>query len=381
MTASVLCTKCVMDTTDPEITFDGRGVCHHCKRYDLVIERLLSVGARGQERLGRLVEAIRRNGRGKEYDCVVGISGGVDSTYALLKITQLGLRPLAIHLDNGWDPEPTVRNIQQALDRLGVELVTHVLDWDEFRDLQLAFLKASTPDSEIPTDHAINAVLNAAARRFDLDFIVSGSNVRTESHLPRLWSQGHSDWKYIRSVHERFGTVPLKTFPHLTFWEQSWFAVRKGYINILNYFEYVRRDAVLELQRGFGWQDYGAKHQESIYTRFYQGVLLPKKFGFDKRRSHLSSMICSGEITRAHALTELEKPPYPADEQRKDYEYVAKKFGLREEELAEIFACPPKRFQDYPSYDTPYYRLLGRSLRYASALYKHAAGTYDIFKN
>jgi N-acetyl sugar amidotransferase len=381
MTSRVMCAKCVMDTTDPEITFDGQGVCHHCRRYDLVIERLLSIGSRGQERLGRLVEAITRNGKGKEYDCVIGISGGVDSTYALLKVRQLGLRPLAIHLDNGWDPEPTVKNIQQALDHLGVELFTHVLDWDEFRDLQLAFLKASTPDSEIPTDHAINAVLNNIAARFHLDFIVTGSNVRTESHLPRQWSQGHSDWKYIQSVHERFGTVPLRTFPHLGFRDQCWFAIRKGYINILNYFEYVRRDAVRELQQEFGWQDYGAKHQESIYTRFYQGVLLPKKFGFDKRRSHLSSLICSGEITREDALRELEKPPYPMEQQESDFQYVAKKLGLSDDELARIFAEPPKRFQDYPSYDTPYYHVLGRGLRYASALYKHATGTYEIFKN
>jgi len=346
-----------------------------------VIERILSTGARGQARLGRLVSAIQQHGKGKDYDCVLGVSGGVDSTYVLLKVKELGLRPLAVHLDNGWDPEPTVKNIQNALERLGVELYTHVLDWDEFRDLQLAFLKASTPDAEIPTDHAIGAILNAVAKRFKLDFIITGSNVRTESHLPRAWSRGHLDWKYIRSVHNQFGRVPLRNYPHISFWNYYRFATTKGWVNILNYLDYVRRDAVQALQRELDWQDYGAKHQESIYTRFYQGVLLPRKFGIDKRKAHLSSLICSGQISKAEALAELARPPYAVEQQEQDYQYVAKKLEISEDELEQIFALPPRRYQDYPSYDSPYYRTLSRSLRYTSALYKVATGKYDIFKN
>ena len=359
--SSRLCVRCVMDTTDPDIQFDSAGVCNHCHAYDAAVASRVFTGDRAKGLVEELVQRIRKHGAGKSYDCVIGVSGGVDSTYVAYKVKELGLRPLAVHLDNGWDSELAVKNIENVLKRLNIDLYTRVLDWEEFKDLQLSFLRASTPDSEIPTDHAIVAELYKTAARMGLRYIVAGVNVRTESHLPSAWSQGHLDWRYIRSVHRRFGTRSLKNFPHINlfdFYRNRW---SYHWIDILNYLDYNKTQAKQLLERELGWRDYKAKHYESIYTRFYQGYILPKKFGYDKRRVHLSSLICSGEITREAALAVLEDEPYPVEEQQSDLAYVAKKLGLTREQFDEIMQLPRKSFWDYPSYaqwrNTRVYRL------------------------
>jgi hypothetical protein len=255
-----------------------------------------------------------------------------------------------VHLDNGWDSELAVKNIEETLKRLGIDLYTEVLDWEEFKDLQVSFLKASTPDSEIPSDHAINAILGRMAEKIGVKYIIIGTNVRTESHLPRAWSQGHSDWKYIRGLHQRFGTRPLKTFPHYDFFTFYRRMFTQKRVEILNYIGYNKSEALRVLQDELGWRYYGGKHYESIYTRFYQGFILPEKFGFDKRRSHLSSLICSGEITREKALEELTIPTYSPAMQEEDREYVAKKLGFSEEEFNAIMKAPKRSYWDYPSY-------------------------------
>ena len=346
-----MCTRCLMDTSDPEIRFDEQGVCNHCHDYDRLVQQRVLTGEAGRRYLEKLVEQIKREGRGKPYDCVMGVSGGVDSTYvAYVAKTELGLRPLAIHMDNGWDSELAVKNIEETLKRLGIDLYTKVLDWEEFKDLQLAFLKASTPDSEIPSDHAIWAVIGDMAEKLKVRYILSGFNVRTESHLPRAWSQGHFDWKYIQSVHRQFGKGRLKTFPHqdLFTYYRRLLSLRR--VDILNYLDYNKQEAMKLLERELGWKYYGGKHHESIYTRFYQGYILPTKFGYDKRRSHLSSQICSGEITREAALVELQKPTYAPSMQEEDREYVAKKLGVSDGEFDAIMRLPRKSFSDYPSY-------------------------------
>jgi N-acetyl sugar amidotransferase len=363
-TAPRVCVRCVMDSSDPDIRFDAAGVCHHCAKYDEAVRSRVLEGAAAEQHLAALVAEIRRAGQGRPYDCVIGISGGVDSTYVAYAVKRrLGLRPLAVHLDNGWDSELAVKNIEHVLKKLDIPLDTHVLDWDEFRDLQLAFLRASTPDSEIPTDHAIVAVLYAVARREGLRYILSGLNVRTESHLPRAWSQGHHDWRYIRSLHRQFGQRPLRSFPHRSFVQQMLDRRRVNWVDILNYLDYRKADALELLQKDLGWRYYGGKHYESIYTRFYQGYILPRKFGFDKRKMHLSSLICSGEITRERALAELAEPPYPEALQKSDREYVAKKLGVAEAEFDEIMRAPPRRFSDYPSYENGLPALIVRRLR------------------
>jgi N-acetyl sugar amidotransferase len=273
----------------------------------------------------------------------------VDITYVAYRVKQLGLRPLAVHLDNGWDSELAVKNIEETLKRLNIDLYTEVLDWEEFKDLQVSFLKASTPDSEIPTDHAIVALLANMAEKIGVRYIIIGNNVRTETHLPRAWSQGHFDWKYISGLQKRFGSRPLKTFPHFNFFTYYRRMLTQKRIEILNYLGYNKKDALRVLQDELGWRYYGGKHYESIYTRFYQGYILPNKFGFDKRRSHLSSLVCSGEISRQQALDELKVPTYAPSMQEEDREYVVKKLGLTEEEFTAIMQAPKKSYWDYPS--------------------------------
>lgn len=360
------CNRCVMDTTDPEIEFDQDGVCHHCKRYEQMVRDHVHMGEVGARRLGAFVDVIQRDGAGKPFDCVVGLSGGVDSTFVAYQTKALGLRPLLVHLDNGWNSREAAQNIERAVAALGLELYTHTLDREEFRDLQIAFLRASTPDSEIPTDHAIWSLLRIVAEKHGIRHVISGFNVRTESHLPPAWSQGHYDWKYIKTVHRRFGTVPLKTFPHTNFWayHRSYFTLKR--LDLLNYIDYVKQDAMRLMERELGWQYYGGKHYESIYTRFYQGYILPRKFGFDKRKTHLSSLICSGEITREEALAELEREAYPAELQREDLAFVVQKLGLSEAEFDRIMASPKRSYWDFPSY--------GRF--YRSGVYRGVLGLY-----
>jgi len=345
-----ICTRCLMDTTDPDILFDGQDVCNHCHDHDRLMKQKVITGKAGEEYLQKLVEQMKRDGRGKPYDCIIGVSGGVDSTYVAYLVKKMGLRPLAVHMDNGWDSELAVKNIEETLKRLGIDLHTEVLDWEEFKSLQVAFLNASTPDSEIPSDHAIWAVLGDLADKLRVKYIVSGFNVRTETHLPRAWSQGHFDWKYIRSVYQQFGRGRLKTFPHIGFFTYYRRLLTHRRVDILNYIGFNKTEAMKILEQELGWRYYGGKHYESIYTRFYQGYILPVKFGYDKRRSHLSSLICSGETTRDAALKELDKPTYQPSMQEEDREYVVKKLGLSDDEFEAILNAPKKTFWDYPSY-------------------------------
>lgn len=349
-----ICTRCVMDTTDPDITFDESGVCSHCHRYDLRARSLLFSGEEGRRRLERLAEQIRAEGQRLPHDCVIGVSGGVDSTYVAYLANKLGLRPLAVHLDNGWNSELAVTNISRALKALGVDLFTHVIDWASFRDLQLAFLRASTPDAEIPTDHAIATLMYRCAERIGTRYVLTGHNLRTESHMTDAWSQGYYDWWYIRSVHRRFGSVRLKNYPHMGLWAYRHFLRSVVSVDVLNHVDYVRAEAMQTLERDLAWRYYGGKHHESIYTRFYQGYILPRKWGFDKRRCHYSSLVCSGEMTRQEALQELTKPPYPIEQQAADRVYVIKKLGLTEAEFDAILALPPRSYWDYPSYGRLY---------------------------
>jgi hypothetical protein len=265
-----------------------------------------------------------------------------------------GLRPLAVHLDNGWNSEVAVRNIENIVTRLVIDLHTVVLDWEEFRRLQLAFLKASTPDSEIPTDHAIVATLYIEARKRGIDWIVDGGNMVTELMIPPTWSHGHADWKYIQSVNRQFGTGPLGTFPHYTYFDSAFWIPRIDKIKrlaILNYVDFDKAAAMEVIRRELHWKYYGGKHYESIYTRFYQSFILKEKFGFDKRRSHLSCLVNDRKLTRPQALAELREPAIDPAQLREDRAFVIKKLGLSEAEFDAIMAAERKTFWDYPSYE------------------------------
>jgi N-acetyl sugar amidotransferase len=341
-----------MDESDPDIVFDDDGVCNHCLTYDREFSKRVYRGAEGQRRLRAVVDEIKAAGRGKPYDCIIGVSGGVDSTYVAYLTKQLGLRPLAVHFDNGWNSELAVSNIEKTLQTLSIDLHTFVIDWAEFRSLQLAFLKAATPDGEIPTDHAINALLFHEAAKRGIRYIISGMNYATESSSVPAWAYGHMDWRYVRAINRLFGTKRLKQYPHIGLIELAWFSVirRIKVVAILNYVDYNKAAALKILEKDLGWRYYGGKHYESVYTRFYQGFILPTKYNIDKRIAHLSALINSGQLSREAALEEIAENAYVTNGlAAEDRAYTIKKFGLSADEFDALMARPNRTFRDYPN--------------------------------
>ena len=344
------CSHCVLDThDDPEMTFDQEGVCSYCQKYKKHEVEYVKKGGRGLEELKKIVEKIKSDGARKPYDCIIGLSGGVDSSYLALKAKEFGLRPLAVHFDNGWNSELAVNNIENIVSKLNFDLHTVVIDWDEFRDLQLAFLRASVVDIELITDHAIFASLYKIALEQDVKYILSGVNYVTEAILPEPWVHDKRDHIHIKAISTQFGKIPLKKFPlfdtNLKF-RISWKGVTS--VPVLNYLEYIKSDVKKEIIQKLNWRDYGGKHYESVFTRFYQGYILPVKFGIDKRKAHLSTLINSGQINRNSALLELESPIYPEDLRKSDFDFVLKKLGLSVEDFQQIMNLPIKKHRDYP---------------------------------
>ncbi|MDO8749582.1 MAG: N-acetyl sugar amidotransferase [Dehalococcoidia bacterium] len=346
-----ICARCIMDTSDSDIEFDGDGLCNHCRRLGERMKTGLHIDEEGQRRLQVFVERIKAEGKNKEYDCIIGLSGGVDSSAVAHIVKKLGLRPLAVHLDNGWDSELAVSNVEKLVKKLDLDLFSLVLDWELFKDLHLAFLKASVINSEVPTDHAITATLYQLAVKKGVRYIISGSNLATEGIMPLSWGYLNLDWKHIKGVHDRFGVRKLKGYPHLTLfhWAYYTFVKRIKIFPILNYVDYNKEAFKRLLASEYGWKDYGGKHYESVYTRFFQGYILPMKFHVDKRRAHLSAMICSGQMNREDALEEMEKASYPADMLTEDKPFVLKKLGLSAEEFEQVLALPSRSFRDYPN--------------------------------
>lgn len=353
------CKRCVMDTTDPQINFDDRGICNKCSKLLSILNTYPynSTAKQKREKLLSLVNEIKQKGKFKKYDCIIGVSGGVDSTFMAMKAKELGLKPLAVHMDNGWNTELAQKNIENVLKKLEIDLYTYVLDWEEFKNIQLSFLKASTPDAEIPSDHAIIAVLNKSAEKYKLQYILTGVNLTTEGVSATAWSNGIFDWKYIKSVQQRFGTKKIKTYPHFSLFKLFYYHyfLKIKRISLLDYYDYKRDEAVKILQREINWRDYGHKHYESFYTRFFQAYILPVKFGYDKRKCHFSSLICSGQMSRKKALQELRNPLYDKNRLVEDMEYVAKKFGINTAKFKKLILLPLKNFNDYPSYQKEWY--------------------------
>lgn len=344
-----ICIKCIMDETDPDISFNELGICNHCSRYGAVSEKRLIKLEEQDSKIDMLIQEIKVSGKNKQYDCIIGISGGVDSTYVAWLVKKYGLRPLAVHLDNGWNSELAVANIQKTLDKLGIDLYTHVIDWREFRDLQVSFLKASTPDGEVPTDHAIFALLYEIAAKYGLKHVITGTNVVTEAILPKKWGYGYFDWRYIKDVHRRFGSSRLSTYPHFSLMKLAYYVFFKKIrmVSILNYVDYKKAEAMKVLQDELGWVYYGGKHYESIYTRFYQAYILPRKFNIDKRKAHYSNLICSGQMTREQAFEMMSEAVYPENLLLEDRAYVIKKLQMSEREFEVIMNAPTLTFESY----------------------------------
>ena len=368
-----------MDTTDPEITFDADGVSNHWYEYQEAARRqLLSPEASRRER-ERLVDLMKRAGRGKPYDCVLGLSGGVDSSYLAHLAVELGLRPLVVHFDNGWNSELAVSNIEQLVNGLKLDLHTFVMDWPEFRDLQRAYFKASVVDLEVPTDHMILGALYQIANKNRLEFILSGTNVVTEGILPRSWYYPKFDLANLKDIHRQFGTIPLRKLPALGFWQMTYYNQLRGInsVALLDLVEYNKKDAKSLLTSRYGWRDYGGKHYESVFTRFYQGYILPNKFNIDKRKAHYSTLICSGQMSRDEALAELERPAYETALQVEDKRYVAKKLGFSEPEFDAILASPNRNHDEFAT-DRKLRRNFQRVLkttRPVRSLFKRVAGS------
>ena len=346
------CAKTVMDNiADPDIRFDKEGISNYVHDYEQMAKRGVFTGEAGKKKLENLVTRIKKDGQGKRYDCLIGLSGGVDSTYVAYLVKQHGLRPLAVHLDNGWDSELAVKNVENIITRCGFDLYSLVVDWEEFKDIQLAYLKASVVDIEVVSDHAIFSTMYKLAKEHKTGYILSGTNIVTEHIMPPSWLYDKMDFANLKAIHAKYGKKKLRTYPFLDFKKFIYYSVilKLNPISILNYVPYNKKAVKEIIQKDLGWRDYGGKHYESQFTKFYQAYILPEKFHIDKRKAHLSTLICSGQITKAEALEELKKPLYEPLQLRSDKEYVLKKFGLPEQEFEKIMQLPIQKHTAFRS--------------------------------
>lgn len=343
-----------MDTTDPTISFNEKGHCNHCSHY---IEKLKNQTYQGTETdtvFESIVKTIKKAGKHQKYDCLIGLSGGVDSCYSAYIAKQKGLNPLLVHLDNGWDSPISVSNCKKLASDLGFDFENHTLDSEEFTQLQIAFLKSSIVDAEYPTDVALPAVLNEVAAKHNIRYIISGGNYTSEGILPKIWGYHvMKDMKLYNHIINKFSSVPRKKIPSFGIVREMYFKFIKGHRNIylLNYVPYDKDKAQHFLEQKFGLQFDKRKHNESVYTGFLQSYILPTKFNIDYRKATFSSQICSGQITRDEAITRLQEPFFDAQQVERDKLAIAFKFGLNITELEEIMAKEPKTYRDFPNND------------------------------
>ena len=355
-----MCSRCVMDTSDPNVVFDSNGVCNHCLRYDAHLA-LVGSDANRREKLNDIVRTLKDAGKGKDYDCIMGLSGGVDSSYlAHYAVKVLGLRPLIVHVDSGWNSELAVSNIENICKRLNIDLHTLVIDWEEMRDLQRAFFRSGVPNLDVPQDHAFGAAMVGEAKKYGIKHVLNGGNMQTESILPSAWGYDASDPGSLKAIHKRFGSIRLKTYPIRSDFNRFVFDPYVFGMKVhrpLEYIDYNKFDAKKLLMEELGWRDYGGKHFESRFTKFFQAHYLPTKFGYDKRKAHLASLVVSGQMSRADALAELEQPLYDPKELEQDIEYFCKKLDITREEYDRVMAEQPRTHRDYPNREKLYARL------------------------
>lgn len=346
-----ICTRCVMDTSDPGISFNEAGICNLCTDFIDNRQKHNFQGQASETQLNELVAKMKKDGRGKEYDCIVGLSGGIDSSYVAYIAKQKGLRVLGVHLDNGWNSEEAVQNIKNISKKLEIDYESYVLNWAEFKDIQLAFLKASIPEAETPTDIAIPAATHYYAKKYGVKYVISGGNFATEGILPKHWHYNAKDLKYFHSIRKKFATRNWNSFPTFGFKSEMYYKLIKGIkmVYVLNLIPY-NKDAAMELLKNeLGWKYYGGKHYESKYTGFIQSYYLFEKFGIDYRRAMLATQICTGVINRDEALQQLNVKPYTEEKVKEEKTYIAKKLGVTPSELEQIIQLAPKWYTDYPN--------------------------------
>ena len=354
-----ICTNCVMDTTDSKIIFDKKGVCDHCNTFYREILPHWHTDERGEKALWKIINKIKEEGKGKDFDCIMGVSGGIDSSYLLyIMKEQYGLRPLVFHVDAGWNSQIAVNNIERLIDGLGLDLYTEVINWEEIKDLQLAFFKSGVPHIDVPQDHAFFATMYKFASKHKIKTILTGGNYATECvRNPLEWMYYQSDSIHLRDIHKKFGKIPLKTYPVTNIlWHKVYLPYIIGIklIRPLDYIPYNKEEAMQLLVDKFGYQEYPQKHFESRFTKFYESYWLPKKFGFDTRKVQYSSLILTGQMTREEALEKLKKPAYDEETIAQDFEYIATKLGISIEELQGYMDAPNKTYKDYKSQENIY---------------------------
>jgi aminotransferase len=355
-----ICTRCVIDTTDPDIDFDISGMCSHCRGFDARISKNWYPNARGSELLDAKVAQMKAAGHDKPFDCILGLSGGVDSSYLALKVKQLGLRALVVHVDAGWNSELAVSNIERVIEHCGFDLHTEVLNWNEVRDLQVAYLKSGVANQDVVQDHGYFATLYHYAAKEKIKYVLTGVNIATESVFPDSWHHAAMDAINLKAIHKQFGSIPLEKYRTISFFEYYVYYPMILGMEVfcpLNFMPYNKNNALEYLKQEIGYKDYGRKHGESVFTKFFQNYYLPKRFGYDKRRPHLASMVLSGQMERDEALRALEEPLYHPQDIQKDREYVALKLGISVDELEGYIAAPLRYYHEFPNWDRQYDKL------------------------
>ncbi len=347
-----MCTNCVMDTSDTNITFDENGICDHCHDFETHIKPIWHTDELGKKTLSKIMNKIKASGKGKDFDCILGLSGGVDSSYMLhLAVKEFGLRPLVFHVDGGWNSELAVHNINVMIDKLGLDLYTEVINWEEMKDFQLAFFKSGVPHLDIPQDHAFIATMYLFANKYKIKYILNGGNFSTECvQYPMQWFYYGTDMVQINDIRKHFGTNKMETYPFSSiFYHKIYLKYFKGVKRItpLNYMPYIKKDALSFLEKEYGWKPYPQKHFESRFTKFYEGYWLPERFGYDTRRVQYSSLILTGQMTRTEAIGKLNNLAYDPETIIDEFNYVATKLGIAPEELRHYFTMPKKYYWDY----------------------------------
>jgi len=354
-----ICNRCIMDTTDSKIIFDENGVCDHCRTFEEKIKPNWDVGDKGLSQITKIASQIKKEGTGKDFDCIIGMSGGIDSSYLVyLAKEKLGLRPLVFHVDAGWNSDQAVSNIEQIVDRLGLDLYTEVIDWEEMKDLQLSFFKAGVSHTDTPQDHAFFATMYKFANKHNIKHILTGGNYSTECiRNPLEWMYFQSDDRQIRDIQKTFGSMKLSKFPLTNvLWHKVYLPYIKG-IKVyrpLDFMPYHKEQATQFLVDNFAYQRYSQKHFESRFTKFYESYWLPQKFGFDTRKVQFSSLILTGQMSRSEALQKLKIPAHDANTIEDDFQYIANKLNISVAELQGFFDAPNKTFSDYKNQQSIY---------------------------
>ncbi|MBO4301338.1 MAG: N-acetyl sugar amidotransferase [Desulfovibrio sp.] len=362
-----ICTRCIMDTSDPAISFDTKGYCNHCTTALRRMADEYLPNAKGQNNISNMVARLRQDGQGGKYDCILGLSGGVDSSYLAWKSREWGLRILLFHVDGGWNTEESTHNVQTLAERLGYDLHIHTIDWEEMRDVQVAYLKSGLSNLDVPQDHAFFAVLFKKCEEYGIRHWLSGMNLVSESILPASWGHPGLDGRQLVAVHDKFGKHPLRTFPVISFWDCARFYGKIPFFSRihvhtpLNNMPYDVFTARKTLENECGWKDYGQKHEESRFTKLFQNHILPQRFGYDKKRAHYSSLIVAGIMTRDEAMEAMQHSAYTPETLENDISYVCELLGLTHAEWDSLMRAPKRYWQDYPSWG--FYINLARKIK------------------